>query len=437
MTHTPVPDQNVSRRSLLAGFGALGILGALGAVSCTTTTPGKDSSTDGKSQVDSINFYGNSLGDEAQKEAWQAIVKGWEAKSGSKIKPVIYPYDQAATQLTLAAKSSDFIGVGQGGPWEVLLPTGRLADLSDLAAGMSLPEKIIDSLRVDGKLYCLPYTASGIGMVCDGRVADDVGIKNGMTVEEFATALEKIKRQDSKLIPYAAVTKNPDLKDAAHWMWGWGSEVVTKDLRCTIGDAPSVAAIKWYKELQEAGLTKAGVARTDARILFARGQAVIYDDAPLARTFLRTNGGSAELAAALRPLQRPKAEGNASYNRFWGTGLFCSAGEGEKTSKDFISYVLTDTDAATELYKQNALAPADARVATRVPGLDKDAFQNGFRTAVADHSRAPVWESLPSKSQIDTAIGEGVASILAGQTGVQSGLNALRKKLEDVLEQDR
>ncbi|WP_199551359.1 ABC transporter substrate-binding protein [Streptomyces sp. N35] len=427
------PQQAMTRRGVLAGLGALGLSSAFGLTACSTSTPGNAAGS-GASEADTIKLYGNALGEDAQKAAWQAVVAGWEKKSGKKVKPVIFPYDQAATQLALAAKSGSFNGVAQG-PWQLLVPMGILADLSDLAEGMEIPRAVVDGLRVDGKLYMLPLTASGIGLVCDGRIADEVGLKSGLTVEEFATALEKIKRQDPDLIPYAAVTKNPDLKDAVHWMWGWGSEVVTKDLKCTIGDAESVAAIEWYKELQDAKLTKAGVARTDARIMFARGQAVMYDDAPLANTFVKSNGGPAALHAAIRPLQRPTAKGLPSYNRFWGSGLACSAGKGEKTSRDFISYVATDLGAATALYKQSALPPADKKVADRIEALQKDTFQTGFAGAVAEHARLSAWDTLSTTARIDTAIGEGVASILAGQVGVQSGLNDLRKKVETALEQ--
>ncbi|QMU70171.1 ABC transporter substrate-binding protein [Streptacidiphilus sp. P02-A3a] len=431
---TPLTGRAVSRRGLLAGFGVLGTLGALSLAGCATSAPGgsaKGAATD----TESINFYGNALGEDAQKAAWQAVIDGWQRQTGKKIKPVVFPYDQASTQLALAAKTGDFDGVGQG-PWQVLVPTGILADVSDLAATMDLPGTSVDSFRINGKLYFIPINASGIGLVCDGRIADEVGLSDSMTVEDFATALEKIKKQDPKVIPYAAVTENPDLKDAVHWMWGWGSPVVTDSLRCTIGDAPSVAAITWYKGLQDAGLTKAGVNRSDARILFAQGQTAMYDDAPLADSFVRTNGGSAALQAAIRPLRRPAYRTVPSANRFWGSGLFCSAGEGEQTSKDFINYVATNVSAATALYQESSLAPADAKVAAQVPGLNKDAFQSAFRTAVADHSRASAWDALASSAEIDTAIGQGVAGILAGQSGVQSGLNALRKTVQGILAQN-
>ncbi|MER6461987.1 ABC transporter substrate-binding protein [Streptomyces sp. NPDC001228] len=424
----------MSRRGLLAGFGALAATGALTATGCSTTTPGASSS--GAAETDTINFYGSALGEGAQKAAWLSIIKGWEKKTGKKVKPVVWPYDQVATQLMLAAKSGELEGVSQG-TWQVLVPTGALADLSDIAARMDLPDKIIDAFRIDGKLYFVPLSASGIGMVSDGRIASEVGLTAGaMSIEKFAAALEKIKKQDPKLIPYAAVTKNPDLKDAVHWMWGWGSEVVTDDARCTIGDAESVAAMKWYKHLQDAGLTKAGMDRSTARILFAKGQTVLYDDAPLANSFARTNGAGPELIAAMQPLLRPAVKGHASYNRYWGNVLFCSKGKGEKTSKDFISYVTSDVSAATALYKGAALGPADPTIAKQIPSLAKDHFQTGFKRNISAHARVAAWDKLTVTAQMDTTIGEGVASILAGQTSVQSGLNALRKKVQDILDQN-
>ncbi|MFF0223335.1 ABC transporter substrate-binding protein [Streptomyces sp. NPDC004629] len=421
----------LSRRGFLAGTGALGAVGLLAATGCSTTPTGTAGAA---TESDTINFYSNVLGEEAQKGAWETVIHGWERKSGHKIKPVVYPYDQASTQLVLAARSGNFAGVGQGS-WQALVPTGVLADVSDLVRGMDVPHDVLDSFRLNGKLYVVPTVSAGIGLVADGRLAAEFDLRQGMSTDEFADALAAVKKQDPDTIPYAAVTKNPDLKDAVHWMWVWGSPVVTPDLKCTIGDAESVAAMTWYKQLLDEGLIKAGVARSDARILFARGQTAMYDDAPLADTFLKTNGGSTELRANITALERPHVDGKPSCNRWWGGGLFCSAGKGEKTSKDFIRYVATDVGAETALYKQSATPPADKKVASQIPGLADDKFQTAFRGAVSEKSRAAAWDKLATAALIDTTIGEGIASILAGQVGVQRGLNDLRRQVQQKLDQ--
>ncbi|GGF41835.1 ABC transporter substrate-binding protein [Subtercola lobariae] len=428
-----------SRRSFLTGASAAAALGVLTLAGCTTPAPpGAGGPTSTGTRVGTINLYGNALGEDAQKQAWQTMVTNFQASSpGTTVKPVIYPYDQAATQLALMAKSGTLEGVGQAGPWQILTPFGVLADLTDLAAGLDIPQSILDGYTINGQLLVMPQNAGGIGPVVNGDIASSVGLTSGLTTDSFAAALEKIKAQDPSLIPYAAVTKNPDLKDIVPWMWGFGSQVVTDDLTCTIGDAESVAAVTWYKGLQDQGLTSANIARADARILFARGQTAIYDDAPLAGTFVKTNGGAQNIIANISAITRPTYQGKTSYNRTWGSGLFATAGAGELTSRDLITSMITSLDSATALFTQSALVPASKKIADQIPAITQDAFQVQFRTAVTENTRAAAYDKIAVTAQIDTTIGAGVANILAGQTDVQSGLNNLKGQVQKLLDDNK
>jgi multiple sugar transport system substrate-binding protein len=425
-----------SRRTFLTGAAALG---ALTLAACATpAAPGGGGSTGNATKVDTVNLYNNTLGEDAQKQAWQTMISNYQASSpGTTVKPVIYPYDQAATQLALMAKSGNLMGVGQAGPWQVLTPFGILADLTDLAAGLDIPQGILDAYTLNGQLLVLPQNAGGIGQVVNGQVASSVGLTSGLTTDAFATVLEKIKSQDSTLIPYAAVTKNPDLKDIVPWMWGFGSDVVTDDLKCTIGDAQSVAAVTWYKSLQDQGLIAKNVARSDARILFARGQAIMYDDAPLASSFVKTNGAAQGIIDNITAISRPTYQGKPSYNRAWGGGLFATAGVGELTSRDFITSMVTNLDSATALFTQSSLVPASKKISDQIPAITKDAFQTQFRTAVTESARATAYDKIAVTAQIDTTIGAGVANILAGQVGVQSGLNDLKSQVQSLLDDNK
>jgi ABC-type glycerol-3-phosphate transport system substrate-binding protein len=427
-----------TRRSFLIGSGSIATLGVLALAGCATPTTAGAGSTIGAggTSVKTLNFYNNVLGDAAQKGAWQSMVGGFQKKSSATIKPVIYPSDQAATQLALLARSGQLQGVGQAGPWQILTPFDLLADLSDLAAGLDIPKGILDTYTLDGKLYALPTTAGGIGMVANGDIATSAGLKAGLTTDEFASVLETIKKQDPDLIPYAAVTKT-DLKDIVPWMWGFGSEVVDDKLTATIGDAGSVAAVTWYKGLLDQGLTSANVARADARVLFAKGKTALYDDAPIAGTFVVTNGGTQSLVDNLTTISRPTDGTNASYNRSWGGGLFATAGKGEKTSREFIKYIASDVDSATVLFKQSSLAPASRKVAEKIPELQSNKFQTSFRTNVTDHARATAYDKISVAAQVDSTIALGIATILAGQTGVQAGLNTLRGQVQQLLDANK
>lgn len=426
-----------SRRAFMTGSTAVAALGLLSLAGCATPAPKPAASPTGSgSAVKTINFYGNVLGDEAQKPAWEKMVASFEKASSVTVKPVVYPSDQAATQLALLAGAGNLMGAGQAGPWQVLTPFGVLADLSDLAEGLDIPQGILDTYTIDGKLLALPQYAGGIGMIVNGTVAKSAKLKSGMTIDAFDSVLEDIKAQEAGMIPYAAVTKS-DLKDIVPWMWGFGSEVVTNDLEVTIGDKASVAAVTWYKSLLDRGLIQPNVARADARVLFARGQAAIYDDAPLASTFVVTNGASQEIIDSISTISRPTDGDKESFNRAWGGGIFVTAGEGEITSREFAKSLIADVDSATTLFEQSSLAPASAKIASQIPSIQKNAFQTGFRENVTEHARGTAYDRIAVAAQIDASIAQSTAAILAGEVAVQAGLNALKTTVQDLIDSNK
>ena len=79
MNTTPT---QLSRRAFLGGGTALAALGALALAGCATPTPpGASAGANAATTAKTINFYGNSLGEDAQKAAWQAVVDGYSRGS--------------------------------------------------------------------------------------------------------------------------------------------------------------------------------------------------------------------------------------------------------------------------------------------------------------------------------------------------------------------
>ncbi|WP_267900300.1 ABC transporter substrate-binding protein [Kribbella turkmenica] len=409
------------------GVGASGLLAASG---CSSSPPRPDAGGDADAKL--INFYGDSLGGETTGKFWKRALERFETDRGVTVKPVTYTFDQAPTQLLLAARSGNASGVGEAGPWQVLVPLGVLADLSEIASKHDYPKALLDGFTVDGRLYVLPQYVDAIGLVGNGSILSSVGFTGDkVSVDDFAATLEKIKAQDRRVIPYAGATKQPALKDLIPWMWTFGSEVITADLKVTLGDAASVKVLEWYKQLVSAGLIGKEVHRDDARVLLAQGRTALYDDVGLARSFAKTNGAPKPLQDGLLSITRPalKADGD-SYNRGSAGGLFVFAGAGEATSRGLAEWICTDPALAGDFFTLNSRVTALSSVASAIPEIGKDRFQTSWNERSIGHARFPAYNRLPTSAALDDLIGQGVAKILAGEQTSQEGLNALRAKVQ-------
>ncbi|OZB77777.1 MAG: hypothetical protein B7X41_20640, partial [Microbacterium sp. 14-71-5] len=84
-----IPNSQLSRRAFLGGGTALAAFGVLALAGCATpaaTPPGATANAATKAKT--INFYGNSLGEEALKPAWQGIIDGFSKDAGVTVAPV-------------------------------------------------------------------------------------------------------------------------------------------------------------------------------------------------------------------------------------------------------------------------------------------------------------------------------------------------------------
>ncbi len=193
-------------------------------------------------------------------------------------------------------------------------------------------------------------------------------------------------------------------------MWGFGSDVVTDDLKCHAGRRrePSRPST-WYKSLQDQGLTQTNVARSDCPhpvVASGPGRALRRtprSPRPSSRRTAprRTSSTTSGLSRVRRPGARTPSTGRGA------AAVFATAGEGELTSRDFILYAATNVEAATALYENSAVAPAAKSVADKIPAL---AATSSGRVPHGG-LRARSWRRVGRvavTAQIDAAIGAGV-----------------------------
>ena len=369
-----------------------------------------------------INFYGNSLGEAANKKLYEDGLAAFEKASGASVKPVTYPFDQASTQLLLLARSGTAHGAAQAGPWQPLMPLGVLADLSDLAEKYSFPANALEPSTVDGKLYALPQFIDGIGLVANRDMLDAVGYTTDpMTINDFVSKLEALQKLDKKVIPYAASTKQT-LKDIIPWMQTFGSPVISQELDCTLGDKASVDAVKWYKSLMDQKLIAANTSRVDSRVLYGRKQTAMYDDASLAHSFLASAGASGAELKKLTPLPRPTLKlGDQAHNILQVSGNMVFKGRGENTARALAEYFATDVSFQTAQFDQNRRVGAVAEVTAQIPGVKTDEFQQGWQKNVITHAQVPAYNRVPTADAVESAIEDATAKILAGRPAGRAG----------------
>ena len=369
---------SVSRRQLLqfAGLGAAGLMLAGCMPSGGTTGGGAPAAGDafapGKFKAADFKFSSWSLTEEAAAPAIKALLEGYKKKSKVDITEVSFPYNEYFKQLMLQVRGGQFSGAAHVDvAWLASLAAlGKLQDVSAFTADRGYTDSALKAAQFDGKQYGFPWTIGAIGLLTNSELIQKAGIDEfPVTVDEYESALKKLKGLGNGLIPYAASTKAAQLKDILIWMQTFGSDLV-KDGKVTIGDDASIEAVTWYKSLYDQGLIAADVDRFDARSLFSQGRTAIYDDAPVGRNSVIKDSPDPQLADKIVSESRPVLKkGDTPRALVWGGAIVVVGGASDDatgTAAEFGQWATSDLDAVLADYKVRALPPVTEKAqATR------------------------------------------------------------------------
>ncbi|WP_431805745.1 ABC transporter substrate-binding protein [Microbacterium paraoxydans] len=426
-------NTTVSRRQLLqfAGLGAAGLLLA----GCMPSGGGTGSPSSspasglggGDFTATDFSFASWSLTEEAAAPATRALLDGYTTANKVGITEVSFPYNEYFKQLMLQVRGGQFTGAAHVDvAWLASLAAlGKLEDVSALTKGRGYTASSLEATQLDGKQYAFPWTIGAIGLVTNSELLAKAGIDEfPTTVDDYESALKKLKGLGGGLIPYAASTKAAQLKDILIWMQTFGSDLVKKG-EVTIGDDASVEAVTWYKSLYDQGLIAADVDRFDARSLFAQGRAAIYDDAPVGRASVTKDSPDPDLASKLVPESRPVLKkGDTPRALVWGGAIAVvggGAGDSTRTAADFGQWATSDLDAVLGDYALRGLPPVteEAQASKEVAS---DAFGARFAEKItATATTNPFWQ-YPQYAQIETAIADRVQAVLVGQQSAKDAM---------------
>jgi len=424
---------SISRRNIGKLFGLAAGAAALGACAPSTSTPsssGKDPFAD--NGVKDFSFTAWSLNEAATKDVLTTMVNGYASSAGAKVTTASYPYNDYLNQLLLQVRGGSLSGVIQTDvAWlATLAATGKLVDLSPIAAKGGYTDAALGIAKANGKQYGLPWATAGIGLIGNKDLLTRAGITEApKTIADFENALRALKGLGGGIVPWAAMTKVDQLKDFIPWMWVFGSPVVDSG-KITVGDDASVEALTWYKKLYDEKLIAPDVNRFDARALFAQGKVGYYEDAIGGRGAVTKASADKTLGDKLLPISRPvKNSGDPSRHLAWGHALAVLQGDSSAAAAKFVTAMTSDPTYTVPWFKSAGLPP------TTTAGLDSaevkaDPFVTAFTSAIGAHATPDPFWVYPKFAQIETALANAVQSALIGKASPKDALASAKSHMD-------
>lgn len=439
MSENPVPG-NVSRRNLLklfgVGAGAVAAGPLLAACAPSTSAPkpadsGAALTDDGVKEFALTSWAYNEAN---TKQPLQDLIdKYTAANAGVKISTPSFPYNDYLNQLLLQVQGGTVVGAIQlDVAWlATLAATGKLVDLSSVAAGVDYTDSALALGKANGVQYALPWTQAGIGLLANQEILTRAGVTTPpATLDEFEQVLAAIKGQG--VTPYAAMTKPDNLKDIIPWMWTFGAKVVENG-KITIGDEASVAAVTWYKKIYDLKYTAPDVNRVDARALFSQGKCAFYEDAISGRSTVAKSSPDKDFASKVTTISRPvQKSGDKPQHLAWGHVVAVVNGKAVAAAANFAKTLTSDTGYTVPWFTKAGLPPT-TKAGLAAPEVSGDAYTASFAKNIGAYSIADPFWVYPQVNQMEVALAQAVQGILIGKTSVQDGLNSAKDQMSALM----
>lgn len=426
----PVHMTELTRRHFLQVLGvSAGAVGAtLSVGGCapagTSDAPTGAGASAGK-EVKSFAFTNYIGSEEANKKFIEGLVSEYGKAHDIDIESVTYPFGSYNAPLLLQGRGGKANGPAQVSIADVatFAAAGFLEDLTSVAAKHDYTDAGLKGCSFDGKVYALPWTIDAIGMVANSELLEKAGVSMPKTISEFEAALAALKAIPG-VVPYAAGTKEPALKDVIPWMWTYGATLIT-DGKVTIGDNASVEALKWYKSLVDRKFIALDVDRPGARVLFGRGTAGFYDDSVQAQAFAKALPGTgAAVAAKTVALSRPVLKsGDTPQALLHGFGIMVFKGDASTSATKFAEYATTDGGALEELLSNAGLPPA-TKGGLASPTVADDKYQSQWADLITKTASSDPFWAAAKFAAIEKELTDAVGAVLTGQADAKSALTS-------------
>ncbi|GHU89810.1 sugar ABC transporter substrate-binding protein [Spirochaetia bacterium] len=153
---------------------------------CSKKTEGGGAASAGGAKTLSIMWWGA----DQRHIATEKVLELYTQKTGVAFTHEYMAWDGYWTKLPALVASNSVTDVLQmdGAYISDYVSRGVLADLSDMALSDTVPQKVLDNIKIDGKIYGVPLSHNAQGLAYNKKALADYGItepKPGWTYDEF------------------------------------------------------------------------------------------------------------------------------------------------------------------------------------------------------------------------------------------------------------
>jgi len=288
-----------------------------------------------------------------------AVARFEDTHPGVKVEVETYSNDDYKTKLALEMASGNepdvFFNWGAGGQTGQYIAQGRIADLTDFAAGHEWNGRFIkpamDLCRKDGKLYCAPLDMSVVVLWCNKALFEKHGIALPTTWEQFNAVCASFSAKGVTPLSLGNYDAWPGAFYFCYLANRLGGtqlflDAAAKANGVTFADSMFVRAGEMLQELVKAGLFNKDFAERkedEARKMFVLGRSAMYLGGSWLVGQLAGDPANAEFLKALVPMAFPKLKGGKGDAGVMLGGVNCGFAVSSKCRNQKLAMELIDT----------------------------------------------------------------------------------------------
>lgn len=404
----------IARRSALAA-GAAGSA-ALALAACSNGSSEDPTDTDANKDVTLTLWIMQGTNAKAD-EYIEALKKAFTKKTGAKLDVQVQPWDGAHDKFVTSMSGGSGPDVAEvGTTWTPeFADAGGIDDLTEEIdkAGLKdgLVEGLVDAGTLDGKLYGMPWYAGVRSILGNKDILEKAGVTEQFgSWDDLLDAIEKLKKSDSKIIPFPIAGGSSFAM--LPFVWGNGGEIATENggtWKAALSEKPAVEGLSWYADLALKHDSSTAAAstwlETDSLAAFQQGDVAMFITGSWVPATIRAD--DKKLADKLVAYTIPAKDGAVAPSFLGGSHLCRFAGtEHPELCFELIKLMGTG-DFATQWAKDTNYFPGTVDALDEVVA-DGDDLTKVFAQQMKEGGKSvpvtPAWGQIEGKKTTTTLI---------------------------------